>query len=392
MAELRFLTAGESHGQALVGILEGMPAGIKLDREKLDLDMTRRQAGLGRGGRMKIERDRVEIVSGIRFGVTLGSPIAVWIENKDWPNWRDRMNPWTGEDPNPVTIPRPGHADLAGAMKYGHKDIRNVLERASARETAVRVALGSIVRQFLESFGIWIGGHVIRIHEAAAGRTFEDLMELPPEESVSQIRAMCDKADASPLRCADPDAERAMAQTVEDAAAAGNTVGGAFELAALGVPVGLGSHVSHDRKLDARLAFELMSIPAVKAVEIGLGARCAERYGSEVHDPIRPSKTGIGRTSNRAGGIEGGISNGSPVLARASVKPIPTLVQALPSVDLATGLPASAHRERSDVCAVPATGVVGEAMLALGLGRAFMESYGGDSMDEIHRRFDARPR
>lgn len=385
---LRILTAGESHGPSLVGILEGMPAGLALNREKIVAQMSRRQAGLGRGGRMKIETDRVEILSGLRFGVTLGTPIAMRVANLDWENWKDRMDPWSGREDDPVRIPRPGHADLAGAVKYGHTDIRNVLERASARETAMRVAIGAVLRQMLEPFGVWIGSHVIRIHRASAETTFRDLLELKKPEAEMEILKRAGLAETSDLRCADTAAAEEMRSAVREAAEKGDTVGGAFEAAALNVPTGLGSHVMWDRRLDGRIAAAVMSIPAVKSVEIGIGADAAGRLGSEVHDAIVPGDDCPARSTNRAGGIEGGISNGQPILVRAVMKPIPTLKKPLPSVRLDTGSPTDAHHERSDVCAVPSAAVVAEAMLAMTLAEAFMERYGGDTFDQMRRRFD----
>jgi chorismate synthase len=390
MAPLRILTAGESHGKALAGILEGMPAGLKLDREKIENQMRRRQAGFGRGDRMQIEADRVEILSGLRFGVTLGAPIAVLVPNRDWENWKSRMNVWEGKEDDPVHIPRPGHADLAGAVKYGFSDMRNVLERASARETAVRVAIGAIVRQLLEHFGVWIGSQVIQIHSVKVQKTFRDLFDSASGNADMEILKIAALSEASELRCAETAAEQAMKERIRQAGEAGNTVGGAFETVALNVPVGLGSHVISDRRLDAVIASEFMSIPAIKSVEIGLGGDCASRFGSEVHDPILPGDPHPIRPSNRAGGIEGGISNGEPILVRAAMKPIPTLKKPLPSVNLATGEPVAAHHERSDVCAVPAAAVVGEAVMSVALGKAFMDRYGGDTVEQIQRQFDGR--
>ena len=388
MAPLRILTAGESHGKALAGILEGMPSGLKLDREKIENQMKRRQSGPGRGGRMQIETDRVEFLSGLRFGVTLGTPIAVLIQNRDWENWSSRMDVWNGSEENPVRVPRPGHADMAGAVKYGFSDMRNVLERASARETAVRVALGSVIRQLLESFGIWIGSHVIRIHAVAVETTFRDLFDSARKDAEISILKMAALSEASELRCAETRAEGLMKEEIRFAAEAGDTVGGVFEVVAMNVPAGLGSHVTWDRRLDARIAADFMGIPAIKSVEIGLGSECAGRLGSETHDPFLPGSARPLRPTNRAGGIEGGISNGEPILVRAAMKPIPTLKKPLPSVNLSTGEPVDAHHERSDVCAVPSACVVGEAMLAISLGAAFMERFGGDTMDHIRSRFD----
>lgn len=388
MPQIRILTAGESHGKALIGILEGMPAGVKIEKEKIDLELQRRQMGFGRSERQKIESDRVEILSGIRFGVTLGSPIAIQILNRDWENWEKRMDPWVGEETQPVEIPRPGHGDLAGAIKYGHRDIRNILERASARETAMRVAIGAILRQFLELFGIWIGSHVIQIHSAMTEKTFRSLMEneTSPEKVENEILEMVRLADHSEVRCSNPEVETTMRHAIQIAQEKGDTVGGQFEVVALHVPIGLGSHVAWDRRLDAEIAFEMMSIPGIKSVEIGLGTECGLRYGSETHDAIFPGNPPI-RKTNRAGGIEAGISNGQPILARSAMKPIPTLRKPLPSVHLFSGKPVEAHHERSDICAVPSASIVGEAMLAIALSKAFMDRFGGDHFEQIQRRF-----
>ncbi len=390
MSNLRILTAGESHGKGLIGILEGMPAGLQINREKINEQLNRRQRGYGRGERMKIESDQIEILSGLRFGITLGTPIAVFVENKDWNAWKEKMDIWSGKEDAPLSIPRPGHADLAGAVKYDHTDLRNVLERASARETAMRVALGSIVYQLLEVFGIWIGSHVIQIHRVYSSNTFQKLVEKSTLETADQLKKLHQLAEKSEIRCSDGSVEKDMKETIQQAQKEGDTVGGIFEVAALHVPVGLGSYAVWDRRLDAHIAAELMSIPAIKAVEIGLGIENASRFGSEVHDPIMPGKKFAPvRTSNRAGGIEGGISNGEPIIVRATMKPIPTLTKPLPSVDLNTNQSVSAHKERSDVCAVPAASVVGEAMMAIVLARAFCEKYGGDSLDQMKRHFHA---
>jgi len=390
MSNLRVLTAGESHGRGLIGILEGMPAGLQINREKINEQLSRRQKGYGRGERMKIETDQIDILSGIRFGFTLGTPIALFIENKDWNNWKNRMDIWSGKDDSPLSIPRPGHADLAGAVKYDHKDLRNVLERASARETAMRVAFGSIVYQLLEVFGIWIGSHVIQIHQICNSNTFQKLGEKSNPETADQIKKLHQLAERSNLRCSDGSVEKKMKEIIQHAQKEGDTIGGVFEVAALHVPVGLGSYAVWDRRLDACIAGGLMSIPAIKAVEIGLGIENASRFGSEVHDPIVPAENRIPkRSSNRAGGIEGGVSNGEPIIVRATMKPIPTLTKPLPSVDLNTNQSVSAHKERSDVCAVPAASVVGEAMMAIVLARSFCEKYGGDSLDQMKRHFHA---
>jgi len=387
MGRLRYLTAGESHGRALVGILEGMPAGLPLSLGAINEQLARRQRGFGRGGRQLIERDQAEVLSGVRFGRTLGSPIAVLIWNRDWENWRERMDPWREPpDYRPVTVPRPGHADLAGAIKYQHRDVRNVLERASARETAVRVALGAIARQLLSHFGIEIASHVVQIHtiqSPVSALDFED------------AKALNARADASPVRCPDPEASERMVAKIQEAMQKRDSVGGVFELAAWGVPPGLGSHVHWDRKLDARLAYELMSIQAMKGVEIGLGFRAAERFGSEVHDPIHysPERGFYRPTRGRgSGGIEGGISTGEPLTIRVAMKPLSTLPKPLDSVDIATKEARKAHVERTDACAVPPASVVAENVLALVLADLLLEKLGGDSLDELEARWRRYPR
>jgi len=393
MGKLRILTAGESHGKGLVGILEGFPAGFDLDREKIDEQLKRRQGGYGRGQRMQIEHDRIEILSGVRFGKTLGSPIAVFIANNDWVHWQDRMGVWEGKEENPVHIPRPGHADLSGALKFDHHDLRNVLERASARETAMRVALGSIIRQLLECFDIWIGSHVIQIHQAASEDTFRTICERINSKIPKKIQGACRRADLSEMRCSNPQVDEIMRKTIDMAREAGDSVGGVFEVVALQLPVGLGSYTSWGKRLDGQLSAEFMSIPGIKAVEVGLGSESGSRFGSYVHDPIVQNKEGVlSRSSNRAGGIEGGISNGMPILIRATMKPIPTLTQPLPSVNMETGEPVVAHKERSDVCSVPAASVVGEAMMAIALGQAFCVKFGGDSLQQMKDHFNATGR
>ena len=384
MGRLRWLTAGESHGPALVAILEGIPAGLPLSPDDIDRELSRRQRGHGRGGRMAIERDRAEVIAGVRWGRTTGAPIAVRIANRDWENWRGIMDPF-GAPPagyRPVTVPRPGHADLAGHLKYGHQDLRDVIERSSARETAARVALGAIAKRLLREIGVGIASHVVSIHTARA-EVDPLALGLPPEE----INA---RADRSPVRCLDPEAEREMVARIDAARAAGDTVGGVFEVIAFGVPPGLGSYVHWDLRLDGRLAQALMSIPAIKGVEVGLGFQAASRLGSEVHDEILPDRErGHRRATNRAGGLEGGVTNGEPLVLRAAMKPIPTLTKPLRSVDLETGEETSAHRERSDVCAVPAASVVGEAMVALVLADALLERFGGDSLGALVRNVAA---
>ncbi len=372
LVRLRLLTAGESHGPALTAVLEGIPAGLPLDVARIDAELARRQRGFGSGGRMAIERDRVEVLGGLLAGETTGAPLALRIENRDWANWRDREIP-------PYTVPRPGHADLTGAIKFGHRDLRFSLERASARETAARVAAGAVCRQLLERVGVRVGGYVLSIGPVEA-RLPEDL----PYE------ARFARAEANDLRCPDPEAAEEMRAAIRAAMAAKDTLGGTFEVVALGVPPGLGSFVQWDRRLDARLAAALMSVPAVKGVEIGLGFRAARRPGSQVHDPIERTPDGrLVRPTNRAGGLEGGVTNGEPVVVRAAMKPIATVLKGLPSVDLATGRPTSTRYERSDFCAVPRAVVVGEAMVCLVLADALLEKVGGDSLDEVLGRVRA---
>ena len=377
----RFLTAGESHGEALTAVIDGMPAGLALTEDDINADLARRQRGYGRGGRMKIERDRAHICSGVRWGLTLGSPISLTIQNRDWENWQQTMavGPLPpGAAPKTVTRPRPGHADLAGAMKYGHRDIRNVLERSSARETTARVAVAAVGRRLLSEFGITILSHVTEIGGVRVGA-----LELPWEE-IQQ------RAEASEVRCADQAAERAMIEAIDRAKAAGDTLGGVFEVVALGCPVGLGSYVQWDRKLDGILAQAFCSIHAIKGAEIGLGFEAAHRPGSQVHDEILfDADAGYHRSSNSAGGLEGGVTNGQPVVVRAVMKPISTLRKPLRSVDVSTREAVEAVVERSDVCAVPAAGIVGEAMMAIVLARAFLDKFGGDSVEEIRHNHQA---
>ena len=372
----RFTTAGESHGRGLVGILEGMPAGLPVSAERVNAELKRRMGGYGRGARMKIESDQIEWLAGVRAGETLGSPIAMLVWNRDWEHWQDVMAPEAdvadrgAERRRQVTRPRPGHADLAGSLKYDRQDARDILERASARETVARVACGAVCKLLLEQFGIEIGSHVAELGGVAA----KYLSPLPSP--------LNEAADASPVRCLDPDAEREMIARIDGAKAAGDTLGGVVEVVALGAPVGLGSHVSWDRKLDGRLAQALMSIPAVKGVELGLGFEAARRKGSEVHDEILP---GLARATNRAGGTEGGMTTGEPLVLRVAMKPISTLMSPLKTVDLKTGAPAQAQSERSDVTAVPAMGVIAEAMVALVLAQALLEKFGGDALSEVKR-------
>src|SRR5437773_3031160 len=401
---LRFTTAGEAHGPALVSILEGMPAGLPLLADHVNGELARRQQGYGRGRRMQIEKDAVEFLSGVRAGETIGSPIAMLIPNRDWKNWQDVMNAATtpsddpldadlGENPQrgrpaqrrlrrrAVTRVRPGHADLSGLLKYDRDDARDILERASARETTARVAAAAICKRFLAEFGVVIASHVIHLGGIDAKR---------PDPLPDDINAV---ADASPLRTLDADAEQQMIAKIDITKREGNTLGGICEVVCDGLPVGLGSHVSWDRKLDARLAGAMMSIPAVKAVEIGLGFEASRRTGAEVHDEIERSPnrglTGnVRRRSNNAGGLEGGITTGEPLVLHIGMKPISTLMRPLATIDVHTGQPAAAVAERSDITAVPAMGVIAEGMAALVLAEAFLEKFGGDSLAETRRNYD----
>ena len=372
----RFLTAGESHGKALTVIIEGLPAGLPLSEDYIAGDLRRRQGGYGRSQRQQIEEDRAEILSGVRHGLTLGSPISLLIRNRDWENWQDVMAVEPQDEPaKKLTRLRPGHADLAGAMKYGLDDVRPILERASARETAARVAVGAVARRFLETFGIAVHSHTLAIGDVTTCPQGE-----PDWAAV----------EASPVRCADRDASERMVQAVDAAREAGDTLGGVFEVWATGVPIGLGSHVHWDRKLDGQLAQAVMSIHAVKGVEIGGGFALAGLPGSQAHDVILPAdqwgEHPWRRASNRAGGLEGGITNGEPVIVRAALKPISTLAKPLPSADLLTGEAIQAHYERSDICVVPAAGVIGEAMVAIVLA----EAHAGEVRRRPHRRDGAQ--
>jgi chorismate synthase len=379
----RFLTAGESHGPCLIMVVEGLPAGLAVDKVSIDADLRRRQGGYGRGGRMKIERDAVRFLSGIRHGKTLGSPITMQVENRDWVNWEERMSAEPVEAPmEPVTRVRPGHADFTGAMKYGHTDIRNVIERSSSRETASRVAVGGLCRQFLAQFGVSIHSHVLSIVDVGYEVTRPMTRESYPDE-------MWEAVEASPVRCADAALTEKMIARILEAKRAGDTCGGVFEVIAFGVPIGLGSFSQWDRRLSTRLGMAMMSIPSVKAMEIGTGFAATRTTGSHVHDVLRHSEDGRwSHLTNNAGGIEGGITNGEPLVVRVGVKPIPTLAHPLPSVDLSTGENIDQSRyERSDVCVVPAAGVVGEAMMAIVLTEAVLEKFGGDSREEILKHY-----
>jgi chorismate synthase len=382
---VRFLTSGESHGKALTGILEGIPSGLSLSSDDIDKELKRRQGGYGRGGRMKIESDHAEIISGVRWGKTIGSPVGILIENKDWENWKEGMSPDARYQNSikPVTRPRPGHADLAGALKYGHKDIRNILERSSARETAMRVALGAVAKKFLGEFGIKVGSYVIQI-----GIEKMEIGNVHTKEK--DLLKLSKNAEKSPVRCPDKNASEKMVELIDRAIREGDSLGGVFEIFLTGVPVGLGSHIQWDRKLDGRLAQAIISIQAIKGVEIGLGFEIARHFGSNVMDEIFYEKSSkFYRKTNNAGGIEGGISNGMPIIIRAAMKPIPTLRRPLMSVDIKTKKIFEAAYERSDVCAVPAAAIVGEAVTALVMANAFLEKFGGDSMQEIKRNLDS---
>jgi chorismate synthase len=364
---LRFLTAGESHGPALTAIIEGLPAGLALSAEMINRDLSRRQAGYGRGARQKIERDEVQFLGGVVADQTIGAPLAMFIANRDWENWRGRVVP-------PWTKPRPGHADLAGGIKYGLRDLRLVAERASARETAARVAVGAVARALLEAVGIAVGSYVEAIGAARA-----EVEELPLPQRLS-------RAFVSDVSCPDEAAAAQMRAAIDAARAAGDSLGGIVVVAAQGLPVGLGSHVHWDRRLDGRLAQAVLSVPGIKGVEIGPAFANAALPGTQVHDPLFPGTPHPERRANRAGGLEGGITNGEPLLLRAAMKPIPTTISPLPTVDLATRAATTTQYQRSDVCAVPAAAVVAEAMVAWVLAEALLERYGNDRLDDLQRR------
>ena len=398
---IRYLTAGESHGSSLTAILEGIPAGLSVREDDINIDLARRQTGYGRGQRMAIEKDMVRITSGVRWGKTIGAPITLVIQNKDWEKWKAEMSVSTQHEGKGIRLnrPRPGHADLAGAIKYNQRDIRNILERASARETACRVAVGAVAKCLLKEFGIKIISHVTEI-----GGIGISTQNLTPEDVYG-------RAEVSELRCIDDNAEREMKAKIDEAKAGGDSLGGIFEIVVTGVPVGLGTYAQWDKKLDGRIAYALMSIQAIKGVEIGLGFESARRWGSQVHDEIyykSPSrddkelsevpcdieaqgskpKEGFYRKTNNAGGIEGGISNGEHIIARAVMKPIPTLPKPLKSVDIDTKESFNASVERSDTCAVAAAGVIGEAVVAIEIANTFLEKFGGDSVEEIRRNYE----
>jgi chorismate synthase len=379
---LRVITAGESHGPGLTCVVEGLPAGLELDQQAIDRDMARRQLGHGRGGRMKIERDSAEVTSGVRHGRTLGGPIALRVANRDYANWEERMSPWPVEaDVAEVHLPRPGHADLAGVQKYGFSDVRNVLERASARETAARVAGGALAKGFLAALGVRVVSHVTQIGAVRA----PERNGLDPEDFAA--------VDESPVRCLDPEASRAMVQEINALRKRNESLGGVFEVRAFGLVPGLGSHVSWEERLDGRIGLAMLSIQAVKGCGIGDGFDLAGRPGSAAHDEIFYSdERGYYRETNRSGGIEGGMTTGEPLIVRCAMKPLPTLTKPLRSVDIATREPAQALRERTDSCTVPAAGVVGEAMLAIVLADAYRSKFGGDHIDDVRAAVDAYER
>jgi len=379
LARLKFLTAGESHGRGLLGILDGIPAGLEISEDYIGVHLARRQMGYGRGGRMKIEKDHAEIWCGVRHGESLGAPIGLIVRNKDWENWTKKMSVSPVKDAiRKVTLPRPGHADLAGIQKYGFDDIRNVLERSSARETTMRVALGSVCRKLLEDVGIEVGGQVIQIHNVKDNSS----SDLSPNQ-------LSEMADASPVRCLDKNAEKEMIKTINEAKAAGDSVGGVFRIVAKGLPYGLGSHTQWNHKLQARISGLMMSINAFKGIEIGSGFSGAEKFGSEVHDEIGYYGEKFTRYSNNAGGIEGGMSNAQSIVIQLSMKPIPTLIKPLKSVDIQTKEKKDAHKERTDSCAVPAASIITESMLCFVLADALLEKFGGDSMAQLKAHMQA---
>ena len=371
MSELRFMTAGESHGPRLTALLEGLPAGLKLNKDNIDRDLARRQQGYGRGGRMKIETDKAEILSGVRFGETLGGPITLQVINKDFDNWLGRMAAFGEPEGEKVTAARPGHADLTGVKKYDRRDVRDILERSSARETTMRVAVGAVCKEFLRELGITVVSQVVNI-----GGVQVDSARIDREKIGQDI--------GSELNCYDAETEMLMKGKIDQAKKAGDTLGGTFEVIVRGVPAGLGTHIQWDRRLDARLAAATMSIQAIKGVEIGAGFACADLPGSRIHDEIFRREDGmIYRKTNRAGGLEGGMSNGEEIVLRAAMKPIPTLMTPLNSIDIETKEPVLACKERSDTCAVPAASVVGEAMAAFVIAQAVCEKFGGDAMVDV---------
>ena len=381
LSKLKFLTAGESHGKGLLGVLDGIPAGLDISEDYIDAQLSRRQMGHGRGGRMKIEKDHGEIWSGVRHGKTLGSPVGILVENKDWKNWTKKMSIEPAkESTKRVTLPRPGHADLAGIQKYGANDIRNILERSSARETTMRVALGSVCRKFIEEFGIEVGSRVVQIHDAI------DNEPIPKDITPNQLNQ---KADQSPVRCLNKEIETLMIKAIDNAKSNGDSVGGIFQVIATGLPYGLGSPMQWDSKLQAKISGMMMSVNAFAGIEIGSGFNKAEKLGSEVHDEIGWDDEKYIRYSNNAGGIEGGMSNAQPILIRMAMKPIATLIKPLRSIDIDSKEKKLAHKERTDSCAVPAASIIAESMLCFVLADAIIEKFGGDSIEQLKAHIKA---
>ena len=381
LSKLKFLTAGESHGKGLLGVLDGIPAGLDISEDYIDTQLSRRQMGHGRGGRMKIEKDHGEIWSGVRHGKTLGSPVGILVENKDWKNWTKKMSiEPIKEGTKRVTLPRPGHADLAGIQKYGADDIRNILERSSARETTMRVALGSVCRKFIEEFGIEVGSRVVQIHDAI------DNESMPEDITPNQLNQ---KADQSSVRCLNKKIATSMIKAIDNAKSNGDSVGGIFEVMATGLPYGLGSPMQWDSKLQAKISGMMMSVNAFAGIEIGSGFNKAEKLGSEVHDEIGWNNEKYIRYSNNAGGIEGGMSNAQPILIRMAMKPIATLIKPLRSIDIDSKEKKLAHKERTDSCAVPAASIIAESMLCFVLADAIIEKFGGDSIEQLKAHIKA---
>ncbi len=381
LSRIKILTSGESHGKGSLGIIDGIPSGLEIDEKFIANELSRRQKGYGRGGRMKIEKDIAEIYSGVRLGKTLGSPIGLILPNKDWENWNKRMSiNSTNEKIPKITLPRPGHADLAGIQKYNFNDIRNVIERSSARETAMRVALGSICKKLLKEVGIKIGSRVIQIHNVADNSSLPE--NLSPEE-------LSQKVDLSPVRCLDKNIEKKMISTIKKAKKEGDSLGGIFEVIASGLPYGLGNYNQWDRKLQVKITECVMSINAFKGIEIGMGFKQAKKFGSEVHDEIDWDGNKYIRLSNNAGGIEGGMSNAQPIIIRSIMKPIPTLTKPLRSVDILTKEKKIAHKERTDSCSVPAASIISESMIAIAITDALLEKFGGDSIEQLKKHIES---
>ena len=380
LTKIKFLTAGESHGRGLLGILDGIPSGLNIEKDYIDAQLTRRQMGYGRGGRMKIEKDQVEIWSGIRLGKTIASPIGMIVKNKDWENWKNKMAVEKIEKmPKKVTLPRPGHADLAGVEKFDFDDIRNVLERSSARETTMRVAIASICRKLLKDVGVTVASRVTQIHNVI------DDSKVPNDMTAIELNKIVDK---SPLRCLDSVKEKKMIKIIDKAKAKGDSVGGVFEVIATGMPYGLGSYTHWDRKLQSKITSLMMSVNAFKSIEIGEGLGSGAKFGSEVHDEIGWDGKKYKRFSNNAGGIEGGMSNGMPITVKMAMKPIPTLIKSLRSVDIITKENKNAHKERTDSCAVPAASIIAESMMCIVLADVILEKFGGDSMKQLFKHIE----